>query len=108
MEFARDQFALNEKVEGVTIREHLQAIWDKTGVAPERLANAPKCPKSLAYLWTLFTRLRRRCTPSMGASRILYTDIAAFQAVTGERLLAWEVDVIERLDEALLGAAHGS
>lgn len=75
---------------------------------PKRLADAPQCPAALVYLWRLFIRLRRRCTPSMGASRILYTDLLAFQTVTGQRLSAWEVDAIERLDDALLEARRGN
>ena len=88
-------------------REHLMIVHKATGVMPERLLNAPRCPEALAYLWALFVRLRARCTPSMGVARILYSDIAAFVQVTGQRLTAWEVSVIERLDDAFVEASRG-
>jgi hypothetical protein len=89
-------------------RQHLMVVQQATGLVPERLLYAPKCPESLAYLWSLFARLRARCTPSMGVPRILYTDILAFMQVTGQRLTAWDVSVIERLDDAFVDASRGS
>lgn len=102
--FAEFEFELDKVVDGSTQREHLRGLWERTGVMPKTLANAPRCPAGLSYLWALFLRLRRRCTPSMGVSRILYSDMAAFQAVTGIRLSPWEADAIERLDDALVEA----
>jgi len=98
---------LNEEVDGVTVRQHLQAVWEKTGVMPARLAALPPCPPALEHVWRMFLRLRRRCTPSMGRPRILFTDMAAFQAVTGERIAPWEAALIERLDDALMEASNG-
>lgn len=74
---------------------------------PARLAALPPCPPAFEYLWRVFLRLRRRCAPSMGKPRILFTDMAAFQSVTGERLSPWEARLIERLDDALMEASHG-
>jgi len=97
--FARDRAELSKKVEGVTVMEHLRGIEERTGKTPARLRDAPKCPPGLAYLWATFIRLRKRCTPSMSEARILYTDMQAFMHVTGERLTAWEAELIERLDD---------
>lgn len=87
------------------LREHLQGVWDRTGEMPARLADAPQCPPALAYLWSIYVRLRRRCAPSMGKARVLFTDMLAFQQVTGTRLAPWEANVIERLDDAMLEAS---
>lgn len=92
----------------MTLREHLNAVAERSGELPARLRDAPRCPDALAYLWALFIRLRRRCTPSMGTARILYSDMAAFVRVTGERLSAWEVSVIERVDDAFAEASRGN
>lgn len=91
----------------MTLREHLNAVAERSGELPARLRNAPKCPPALSYLWALFVRLRSRCTPSMSVPRILYTDMLAFMQVTGQRLTAWEVSVIERLDDAFVEASRG-
>lgn len=91
----------------MTLREHLNAVAERSGELPARLRDAPQCPPALAYLWSLFVRLRRRCTPSMGVARILYIDLLAFMQVTGQHLTAWEVGVIERLDDAFVEASRG-
>lgn len=44
----------------------------------------------------------------MGVSRILFSDIAAFMQVTGQRLTAWEASVIERIDDAFVEASRGN
>lgn len=83
------------------LREHLIGVMERTGKIPARLRDAAQCPPGVRYLWDIFLRLRKRCTPSMGGARILYSDMLAFQAVSGVRLSPWEVDAIERLDDAM-------
>ena len=92
----------------MSLREHLNAVAERSGELPARLRDAPRCPDALTYLWSLFVRLRARCTPSMGVARILYTDFAAFMQVTGQRLSPWEIGVLERVDDAYAEASRGN
>ncbi|CAH1672076.1 phage tail assembly chaperone [Chelatococcus asaccharovorans] len=60
-------------------------------------------PPALAYLWNAFQRLSaRRPQNGMVLSHIPWSEIAAFSHLTGLRLAAWEVAVIEELDGLLL------
>ena len=46
----------------------------------------------------MFTRLSNRRPVGFAASLIPWTEIDAFQRVTGFRLSPWEVQIIEKLD----------
>lgn len=83
------------------LREHLIGVMERTGKVPARLRDAAQCPPALRYLWDIFLRLRKRSTPSLGSARILYSDMLAFQSVTGVRFAPWEVAALERLDDAM-------
>lgn len=55
---------------------------------PPALLYAPELPEEAYPLWKLFTRL----------SDINYTEIDAYQRLTGEQLGQWEIDVIMELN----------
>lgn len=61
-------------------------------------------PVALIYLWSAFQRLRRRKVGGgvNGAEAISWGDLDAFQRLTGTRLVPWEVEVIEDLDDLFL------
>jgi len=60
----------------------------------------PAFPAALGYLWQAYLRLaRRRGSGASGANPIAFTEIEAFQRLTGQRLAPWEVALIEELDD---------
>lgn len=71
---------------------------------PERVAeleaelSGPPLPPELAYLWGAYLRLSARRGGGFGPSPITWSDLAAFQALTGFRFTPWEVEMIETLD----------
>jgi hypothetical protein len=65
----------------------------------------PAFPEALAYLWRAHRRMRRRKgAGEAGPHPIEFPDIQAFETLTRNRLAPWEVELIEALDDAYLGA----
>lgn len=63
----------------------------------------PPFPAALDYLWRVFHRLRRRKGGNgFSVSPIEWPDIDAFVRNSQTPLSAWEVEVIEDLDDAFL------
>lgn len=63
----------------------------------------PPFPTALGYLWKTYFRLRRRCSVGFsGPNPLSWRDIDAFTRQTRFALAPWEVDIIERLDDAYL------
>jgi hypothetical protein len=59
----------------------------------------PPFPKVLAYLWRTFNRLhQRRGSSGFGANPISWPDIDAFLRLSGVRLMPWEIEIIEEID----------
>lgn len=100
--FAKFEFELDKDVDGATQREHLQALWERSGVMPKTLANAPRCPSECRHLWNAFTDLRASVPSGFGIGRISYSELDAYQRVTGSAFAPWEVDAIRRIDRELV------
>lgn len=65
----------------------------------------PPFPDALRYLWTAFVRIRRRNAGNgFGATPITWADLDAYSRLSGLRLLPWEIEIIELLDDALLAS----
>lgn len=62
----------------------------------------PPCPAALAYLWRTFLRLSHRRPSGFGPSPLTWSDIHAFIAASGFRLVPWEIEMIEQLDDLWL------
>lgn len=83
--------------------EHLQAMERQTGETPDALLDAPLLPEGCEPLWAAFRELHScRANYGLGPSRITYTDLDAFQRVTGFLLAGWEVAAIHRADAEYL------
>jgi hypothetical protein len=64
----------------------------------------PPLPKPIAYIWPLFLRLSgRRGVPD---EMLKWSEIDAFQRVTGSRLDAFDIELIEALDRAYVVEAR--
>lgn len=65
----------------------------------------PPFPEALRYLWAAFARIRRRNAGNgFGATPITWADLDAYSRLSGMRLLPWEMEIIELLDDALMGS----
>lgn len=104
LEFARSEFELDEIVEGASLREHLMAVMERSGEVPKRLADAPPCPPSCKHLWKLWGEFRSSVQSGMGIGRISYTEMDAYQRLTGNVLAAWEIEAIRKLDREFVAA----
>lgn len=83
--------------------EHLLSIEERTGKTPQILLDAPACPAGCEELWRIFGELNGcRGNNGFGPVRITYTDIDAFQRVSGTVLQPWEREAIKRADQAFL------
>lgn len=99
---------------GMTYRESLEGLL-KRARTPARQAELeaelalPKFPKPLSYLWQAYIRLRRRQAPAAmgGALPIGWSDLDAFERLTGASLAPWEVEAIEEIDELYLKTVNG-
>lgn len=102
--FATSQFELAATQEdGSTVIEHLLSIEERTGQTPQVLLDAPHCPAGCEELWRIFGELHScRGTTGFGPMRITYTDLDAFQRVSGTTLQPWERDAIRKADNAYL------
>jgi hypothetical protein len=63
----------------------------------------PEFPEELEHLWRHFVRLSGRRQAGMAANPITYQEVEAYERKSLARLTAWEVGVIMRLDDAVLG-----
>lgn len=87
------------------MREHLESYQKQTRKPHPMLANAPALPRGLEPLWRDFLSLHdRRGSTGMGPAPIRHTDLDAFQRVHDVRFDAWEIECIERADNAYFAA----
>lgn len=81
------------------------AAYKQTGVMPAKLANAPALPDGLEELWRKFLDLHSsRGSTMSGAARITFSDIDAYQRVTGTVIPPWQVNAIRRADDGYFAA----
>lgn len=60
-------------------------------------------PAAGAYLWSAYSRLRRRKGGNgFGASPLEWLDIQAFMAAARYPLAPWEIEIIEAIDDLYL------
>jgi hypothetical protein len=102
VEFAAYQFQLAAEEEGGSVLEHLLAAQAQTGQTPQALLDAPPCPDDCEELWRMFNDLHESRSWANGPGRISFTDLDAFQRVTGVTLQRWELEAIRKADSAYL------
>ena len=100
--FAQRQFELSAPQEdGSILRDHLDAISERTGRVHPLIADAPPLPEGCDNLWLTFLSLHsRRGSNGFGPSRLTYGEIKDYQTVTNDILEPWEVDAIMKADDA--------
>lgn len=100
--FATHEFELAARQsDGATLKEHLVAVWERSGRKPAKLADAPVCPAP--GLWRDFLDLHNcRSYGQGGPSPITFLELDAWQRVKGVSLEPWELDCIRVADGAFL------
>jgi hypothetical protein len=87
----------------MTLRQHLDIVWQQTGIMPAKLADAPMLPEGCEDTWAAFVQLRSSCpSAGMGPGVISFGEVDAYQRVTGERLEPWQIAAIRAADRAYL------
>ena len=102
-EYAEQNFMLSiPDKDGVTERQHLEEVERQSGRTPLALQGT-EFPELLGYVWTAFLLLNQgRGQGFNGPLPISFQDILAWQQLTNEYLLPWEVSTIKRLDTVYL------
>lgn len=81
----------------------MMAYERRTGEVHDFMEDAPILPRGLSLLWGDFIDLHSsRGVGMAGPARITFTDISAWQDVTGTHLEAWEIAAIRAADSAYL------
>ena len=104
-EFAEFEFDLNKTLQdGSTERDNLlSAARQGNRQAIEKLAEAPKFPQTIGYLWEYFHQLNRtRSNYGWGPVSFTYTEIEAWSRLHYIKLDRWELNAILRLDRSFL------
>jgi len=112
IEYAERWFYLNEYDDaGKTRRDRLIARLSKAEKRNEGTKAAdiaeelrlPSFPTALDYIWSSYIRMRRRKSPGFASHNPLgWDDFKAFSEVTGMRFSAWEISLLEEIDDAFL------
>jgi len=80
----------------------LQEVERQSGRTPLAL-QGPDFPELLEYVWTVFLLLNNtRGQGFSGPLPISYQEIDAWQRMTKNTLLPWEIEAIKRLDAVYL------
>jgi hypothetical protein len=83
-------------------RAEIEGKADRVAAIEADLA-MPPFPESLAYLWRVYLRLRRRMAGGFaGPDPIGWQDIDSFVRLGGFHLAPWEIELIERLDDLFI------
>ena len=65
---------------------------------------APPLPAAAKWIWRSFVDLSAARQSAFSLQPISYSEIVAYQTVTGIRLVGWEVALIRELDSRFLAA----
>ena len=102
-EYAEQDFKLSiPDKDGVTERQHLEEVERQSGRTPLALQGT-EFPELLGYVWTAFLLLNQgRGQGFNGPLPLSFQDMLAWQQLTNQHLLPWEVSTIKRLDAVYL------
>lgn len=98
-EFAQAEFKLDKRPKDSesTVREHLTAIWEQTGIKPSELDNKEPNQYILSLLNDFYTlSSSRQC--GMSLNPIQFSEIESWLRLSNRTLEMWEIEVIKKLD----------
>ena len=92
--------------DGATLREHYEALAERTGRTVAEIAGLPDCPHGCELLWRDFMALSAsRGSNGFAVLRLSWSEIEAYQRVNRISFAPWEIDAIRRLDSAFIDQA---
>lgn len=80
--------------DGLTTRQHLIKVWEKTGSCPKELAEHSECPVEFQNLLLWHDEL---------TSPLTFIELEAWSHLTKRRLEVWEIKILFRLDAVRRG-----
>lgn len=81
----------------LTVRDHYNVIWRKTGNKPAELVN--DCPDGMGYLWQWFVELHHaRQSNGFGISPLSYSEMLAWSELTNQKPSPSDIKTIKRID----------
>ena len=103
--FAEWHGQLQQRVDGASVREHLESVVLRAkGEAAEKAKaklTPPAFPDALAYLWEWWLELSAARQPSQyGIAALSYVDLSAWSTLTGAKPTAWETATLLAMDRA--------
>lgn len=69
------------------------SVWRQTGRKPKAL-DIPPCPDGLEYLWERYCQIKR-------GQPLTWSELQAWQQMTGTPLMGWEAETIMRIESAV-------
>lgn len=107
-EYAEKRFELAKDVDGSSLHDHLDKVYEQTGEIPEEL-ELPEVDSMQMDIWEKFLSLHRgRGHGINGPCPLSYQDILAWTQVTRRSLEPWEVEVVMAVDQTYLRVARSS
>lgn len=83
----------------------MEQVERQTGRKIKALESPTEFPRLLSHVWSAFISLSNSRTSGFsGPNPITYEQVLAWKQITEYPLLAWETEVIIRLDKMYLGA----
>ncbi|WP_163836874.1 phage tail assembly chaperone [Spartinivicinus ruber] len=74
-----------------SLKAQLLQVYKATGKKPKELAEQPKCPEELEYIFHWWLEVR-------SSETLTFTELYHWSELTKKNLRAWEVDLIRSLD----------
>jgi hypothetical protein len=101
--FAEQWFELSgDAGDGVSLGEHLHALWRQTGVKPAQL-EIQEFPELFRPLWEGFVELcHARSSHGFGPNPLSFSEIKAWDDLTGAGLSPFDTKIIKQLDRVFL------
>lgn len=92
--------------DGATLREHYEALAERSGRTVAEIAGLSECPHGCELLWRDFMALSStRGSNGFSVLRLSWAEIEAYQRLHGFRFAPWEIEAIRRLDSAFMEQA---
>lgn len=104
MEFAQHQFGLAKKqADGLSLREHLEAVQRQTGRTPPELVGPELLPACQDW-WTWWHELAEGRQQGLALSTFAWAEIDAWARLTRRDIGPFDIDALRAIDRAFTEA----
>jgi len=106
LEYAQHEFELGKRQkDGASLREHLESVHRQTGRMPDQLEPV-EIPYYIKYIWEWFCSMSNgRGYAEWGAMPLTYSEIKAWAELTKCEPMAWEVEILKKIDNIFVSKA---